>query len=259
LKRLRGVIFDYGNTLIRLDPSVRSQRTDYADVVARPGAERLQRFLTSSGLLSGRVPGESEFVERFLDVRERNRMIAEDECREISAVRSLEETLRGLGLALPGAPVLERAIEEVFAPEVELIRPVPGVMETLNTLRSRGVMLSVLSNATSGSYVARVIDRMGWRGYFDPLVVSADIGVRKPRPEAFRAVLDLWPLAPGEIAMVGDSLYHDVKGAQALGLVAVHFTAIANHFDAPHVDSVRPAFAVSTHEELLRVLLRALA
>lgn len=257
MKRIRGVIFDYGNTLVRLDPSVRSRRTDYADVVARPGAERLHRFLVSSGLLSGGVPGAGAFVERFLEVRERNRLIAEAECREIRAVEWLRETLHGLGVAAPAVPALERAIEEFFVPEAELIRPVAGAGETLEALRSRGVRLALLSNATSGPYVAGVIDRMGWRGYFDPLVVSADIGVRKPRSEAFGPVLDRWTIDPGEIAMVGDSLYHDVKGAQALGLVTIHFTAIANHFDRPHVDSVRPALAVPTHGELLKALLPA--
>ena len=259
MKRLRGVIFDYGNTLVRLDPSVRSQRTDYADVLARPGAERLLRYLARSGFLRAAAVGEGAFVERFLDVRERNRVIAEAECREIGAVRSLEETLREIGVAVPAAPGLERAVEEFFAVEVELIRPVPGAGETLDALRSRGVRLALLSNATSGRYVAGVIDRMGWRGYFDPLVVSADIGVRKPRPEAFRAVLDRWPHDPDEIAMVGDSLYHDVKGAQALGLVTFHFIAIANHFDPPYMDSVRPTLAVSTHDELSLALLRAVA
>lgn len=258
MKPLRGVIFDYGNTLVRLDPSVRSRRTDYADVVARPGAERLWRFLASRGVLGGDFGGEGAFVERFLEVRERNRLLAEAEGREIRAVESLRETLGGLGLTVPATPELERAVEEFFVPEVELIRPMPGARATLDALRSRGMRLAMLSNATSGAYVAEVVGRMGWRGYFDPLVVSADIGVRKPRPEAFRAVLDGWPLRPDEIAMVGDSLYHDVNGARALGLVTVHLTAIANSFDPPHVGSVRPTLAVSTHEELLKSLLRAM-
>ena len=41
MKRIRGVVFDYGNTLVCVDPSLGSLRTDYADVVARPGAERM--------------------------------------------------------------------------------------------------------------------------------------------------------------------------------------------------------------------------
>jgi len=259
LHDIRGVIFDYGNTLVRLDPGVRSLRTDYADVVARPGAERLAAYLTDSGTLARGK--EADFVERFLEVRERNRRLAEAEGREIPAVVSLRETLRALlpaGAAAGAlAPVdLERALDEFFAAEVELIRPMPGAQELLDALRGRGLKLALLSNATSGRYVEGVVGRMGWAGYFDPLVVSADIGVRKPRPEAFRAVLDRWSLLPGQVAMVGDSLYHDIQGGHSLGLVTIHFTALPNAFDPAYAGTVRPDFSVGSHEELRGLLLR---
>lgn len=257
LSDLRGVIFDYGNTLVRLDPGVRSLRSDYADVVARPGAERLGAYLAASGALAAGTDGD--FVERFLEVRERNRRLAEAEGREIPAIVSLHETLLALPAAGAAVPVdLERALDEFFAAEVELIRPMPGAGELLDALRERGLKLAMLSNATSGRYVAGVVDRMGWAGYFDPLVVSADVGVRKPRAEAFRVVLDRWGLLPREVAMVGDSLYHDIQGGGALGLVTIHFTAIPNALDPAYAGSVRPTFTVSSHEELHRVLLQPL-
>ncbi len=252
MKQLRGVIFDYGNTLVRLDPSVRSTRTDYADVVARPGAERLTAYLVGVGALA-EAQGAA-FVERFLDVRERNRLLAEEEGREIPALRSLRETLSDLGLA-PGAGLdPERALEEFFRAEVAWMRPMPGAGDLLEALRGRGIRLALLSNATDGRYIERVVGLMGWSGFFAPLIVSADIGVRKPHAAAFRAVLDRWSLEPGEIAMVGDSLYHDVGGAQALGLETVHFSAIPNAFDAAARDT-RPTLTVSTHQELQRLLL----
>jgi len=252
VKRLRGVIFDYGNTLVRLDPSVRSARTDYADVVARPGAARLGAHLERSG-----VPGAAStpaFVERFLDIRERNRLLAESTGFEIPALDSLRETLVALGLAAGEDADLERALEEFFLAEVELMRPMPGAGELLELLRERGIRLAMLSNATSGRTIEDVIRRMGWSGWFDPLVVSADIGVRKPRAEAFRAVLGRLSLEPGEIAMVGDSLYHDIEGAQALGLVTFHVTAIPNSFDAKAAGSVRPSHSVSSLQELIPLL-----
>src|SRR2546428_6679009 len=89
---LRGVIFDYGNTLIRLGFGRRSTRSDYADVVARSGAERLARFLASKGLLDGGGAAEA-FVGRYLDVRERNRARADQTGREITAAESLRSTL----------------------------------------------------------------------------------------------------------------------------------------------------------------------
>ena len=252
MSSLRGVIFDYGNTLVRLDPAIRTARTDYADVVAGPGSERLAAFLLREGVLG--AGGTAVFVGRFLEARERNRARAEAEAREIPAVRSLRETLGGLGLTVPPDPVLERAVAEYFTAEVELIRPMPGAAELLESLSARGLRLAMLSNATSGAYVRDTVSRMGWSGRFDPLVVSADIGIRKPRAEAFRAVLDRWDLDPREIAMVGDSLYHDVEGAQAMGLVTVRLTAIPNSFDAKAARSTPPTHSVSSLEELGRLL-----
>jgi HAD superfamily hydrolase (TIGR01509 family) len=250
VKRLRGVVFDYGNTLVRLDPSVRSLRTDYADVVAVPGARRLAAYL--GGPCPDLAP---DFIDRFLEVRERNRGLAEKACREIGAIESLRETLRELGHACPSEHTLERAIDEYFEVEIGMVRPMPGAGESLGRLRGAGLRLAMLSNATSGRYVAEAVARMGWSGFFDPLVVSADLGVRKPRAEAFRAVLGPWNLDPGAVAMVGDSLFHDVAGAQALGMKTVHFAAIANPFDGALSGSVRPDLTVKTHEELLRALL----
>lgn len=253
MKRLRGVIFDYGNTLVRLDPTVRSTRTDYADVVAEPGAERLRSFLVRAGFLPAHA-GDS-FVERFLVVRDRNRKAAEAEGLEIPALRTLQETLLDLGLPVAPEVDLEQALEEFFAAEMELIRAMPGAGALLQTLQDRGIRTALLSNATSGRYVARAVTGLGWSGLFDPFVVSADTGFRKPRPETFRAILDRWGFDPGEIAMVGDSLYHDVGGALSLGMMTVHFTAIPNPYDAALANPPIPGFSVSSHEELRRVLL----
>ncbi len=248
MNRIRGVIFDYGNTLVRLDPAFHTARTDYADVVAGPGSKRLAAFLVGAGVLdASQIAG---FVERFLLVREQNRALAEKEAREITADLSLRRTLEDLGLEAPHEDVLGRATDEYFTAEVELMRPMPGAADLLESLAARGLRIGMLSNATSGRYVREVVRILGWSGRFDPLVVSADIGIRKPRAEAFRTVLDRWDLAPGEIAMVGDSLYHDVEGARALGLVAVHVTAIPNSFDARAAASVRPSLVISSLEDL---------
>jgi len=253
MKRIRGVIFDYGNTLVCVDPSLGSLRTDYADVVARPGAERLRAFLARAGAL---LPSQEEaFVERFLEVRERNRRAAERERLEIPMLRSLRETLLDQELAPLDEADLERAVEEFFLAEIERIRAIPGAGDLLLALRRRGIKIALLSNATCGRYVTRALRGLGWLEFFDPLLVSADLGIRKPHPDTFRAVLERWDLEPGEIAMIGDSLYHDVGGAQAVGFQTVHFTAIVTSLDMAIPDPPRPDFTASTHEELRTLLL----
>jgi HAD superfamily hydrolase (TIGR01509 family) len=252
---LRGVIFDYGSTLIWLGPERRSTRTDYADVVARPGAERLAQFLASKGTLSDEHAA-ADFVERYLEVRERNRVLAEETGREVTARESLIAALGTQGTIAPSSEAtLRKAVAESFVPEIEAVEALPGATETLEMLRNRDLKLALLSNCTDGDYVRTVVRRLGWEGYFDPFVVSADIGVRKPLPEAFRPVLDGWKLPPEEIAMVGDSLYHDVLGAGRLGLQTIHFTAIENPGDSAHRATVHPRWTTASHAELQQLLI----
>jgi HAD superfamily hydrolase (TIGR01549 family) len=250
---LRAAVFDFGNTLIGLDPRRTSARTDYADVVARPGAERLARHLTERKILPG-DDGPEPFVNRFLEIRERNRRTADQTGREIDAVSSLAEALDDLGVGIPAAAAMRAAIRAYFAYEEGCLVALPGATKTLAFLRKRRVPLALLSNATDGPMVARVAGRVKLRKYFDPFVVSADVGVRKPRAEAFRAALERWSLSAESVAMIGDSLFHDVDGANRMGLYSIHLTQVPNPGDASHRGSIEPRLAVASHEALREAL-----
>ena len=250
---LKAVIFDYGNTLVSVDPALHSKRTDYADVVAVPGAERMARHLEERGVLT-RDDGLG-FLDRFLQIREANRKRADAAGDEIPAAVSLREALRAVGRAEPDDQAMSAALERFFSVEEEQLREIPGAGETLRRLEARGVALALLSNATDGDYIRRAVARFGWEGLFRPLVVSSDIGVRKPRAEAFEAVLRHWSFEPAEIAIVGDSLRHDVGGGQSMGLRTFHFTWIPNPMDPEYLGRIVPEASATTHEELLRLLL----
>ena len=255
---LRAVLFDYGNTLIGIDPSTPSARTDYADVVARPGEERLAAHLVGQGTLPN-SKATARFVDRFLEIRERNRLTAEQAGREITAGESLDEALSDAQAPPLPAAALAEAVRVYFSAEEERIVPLDGALETLEFLRERGARIGLLSNATDGRYVERVAIRLGMRPYFDPFLVSADLGVRKPRAEAFRAVLERWSLPAPSVAMVGDSLYHDVSGANRLGLFTVHFAQIPNPFDPEHRGVVVPGAEARSHDALRAVVAPRLA
>jgi HAD superfamily hydrolase (TIGR01509 family) len=246
---LRAAIFDFGNTLIGLDPKEVSARTDYADVVALPCAERLAKHLVQKRVLPA-ASASGGFVARFLEIRERNRLTADQTGREIDAATSLAEALDDEGIPMPPAEGVRAALRAYYAYEERKLVALPGAVKTLSFLRKRGIAHALLSNATDGSYVARVASRLKMRAQFDPFVVSADIGVRKPRAEAFRAVVAGWSLPAESVAMIGDSLFHDIDGANRMGLYSIHFAMIPNPFDPPHQGSVEPKLTVRSHEEL---------
>lgn len=53
------------------------------------------------------------------------------------------------------------------------------------------------------------------------MVLSRDIGIRKPDPRIFRYALERIGVQPGNALHVGDSMKHDVVGARRAGMKTV--------------------------------------
>jgi putative hydrolase of the HAD superfamily len=92
----------------------------------------------------------------------------------------------------------------------------PRVPEALATLRARGVTLAVVANWDFGLHDH--LARHGLRHWFDAVVTSGDVGVRKPDPAPFRAALELLGIEPARAVHVGDHPAHDEVGARAAGM-----------------------------------------
>ncbi|MDX6285696.1 MAG: hydrolase [Frankiales bacterium] len=107
----------------------------------------------------------------------------------------------------------------------------PLMLDALRRSRAGGVKTALLSNSWGMDY-----PREGWDELFDAVVISAEVGMRKPEPEIFLHTAKQLGLPPEQCAMV-DDIGANVKGAVAVGMVGVH-----------HVDPER------TVEELERLL-----
>jgi FMN phosphatase YigB (HAD superfamily) len=74
-----------------------------------------------------------------------------------------------------------------------------------------------VSNGSSGQQNGKV-DALGLRGLVDVVVVSGDVGHRKPDPEIFRLAADRAAADLVGSWMVGDSPVNDVIGPARLGV-----------------------------------------
>jgi FMN phosphatase YigB (HAD superfamily) len=81
-----------------------------------------------------------------------------------------------------------------------------------------GLRLAVCSNFSHGPTARRVLAEAGLLEAFDAVLISDEVGIRKPRREIFAAVLGALGCAPSEVLHVGDQLESDVGGAAELGL-----------------------------------------
>jgi HAD superfamily hydrolase (TIGR01509 family) len=99
----------------------------------------------------------------------------------------------------------------------------PHHAEVLERLHRR-VKLGLCSNFSHTDTALAVLDEAGLLPHFDTVVVSMDLGIRKPRPEIFLAVLESLGVDAEDTLHVGDSLEADVAGAAPLGFETVWLT-----------------------------------
>jgi putative hydrolase of the HAD superfamily len=130
--------------------------------------------------------------------------------------------------------VERRARHEVFA-DAERALAELGESYSLGLLTNGAACLQREKLAASGLV-----------GYFDAVVVSADIGAAKPDVSVFERALSQLGAERENAVMVGDSLAKDIDGATAAGLGAIW----VNRTGAPAPSDREDLLEITTLEEL---------
>ncbi|MCC7361932.1 MAG: HAD family hydrolase [Anaerolineales bacterium] len=218
--RLTSLIFDLGNTLI-YTPHALSWAVTF---------DRMRGELIAALQAAGYALDPAEFHARFAA-----QLRSYDEQRqadwvEYTTTYLLTVTLAELGHPAPTPAVAAQALAAYYRHSEALWRPVPALHETLRALQVQGYRLGLLSNAGDAENVQRLIDAADLRPYFNPLVISAAVGLRKPNPAVFERVRAAWGVPAAACVMIGDTLGADILGAQLAGMRHVWVT---NHADHP--------------------------
>lgn len=110
------------------------------------------------------------------------------------------------GAPVPAAGLLGRMFGEMT--------PDPEMFVLVKAIRAAGVRLGLLSNSWSNVYPEDIHD------LFDPVVISGEVGLRKPDPRIYRLALDGLGIDPGRVVFVDDAPVN-VEAATALGMRGV--------------------------------------
>jgi epoxide hydrolase-like predicted phosphatase len=94
------------------------------------------------------------------------------------------------------------------------------MVEAVRAARGHGFRTALLSNSWGLGY-----DRAGWDALFDTVVISGEVGLRKPEPAIYQLAAERLGARPQECVFV-DDLAHNVHGAVAAGMVGVHHTDV---------------------------------
>jgi len=130
------------------------------------------------------------------------------------------EGFETLGLDV-SAEVLSRIAEAALFRSIRYTVD-PETRHVLRALKERGQAVGAVSNTYQSSRaLEKSLAKHGLMQYIDTLVVSSEVGWEKPHPAIFQEALRRLGVAPQEAVFVGDFVWADVQGAQALGMKAV--------------------------------------
>jgi epoxide hydrolase-like predicted phosphatase len=94
------------------------------------------------------------------------------------------------------------------------------MVDAVRAAKVHGLGTALLSNSWGLGY-----DRADWAALFDVVVISGEVGLRKPEPAIYRLAAERLGARPEECVFV-DDLAHNVRGAAAAGMVGVHHTSV---------------------------------
>lgn len=175
--------------------------------------------------------------------------LAEEDEIDIAAVMRSSFAHHGVDLEDDDLRLFLRASHDVWASYYSLGASTHALLESL---RRRGLKLALVSNTASPDWLLRpVLEHQGLVERLDAIVLSSEVGKRKPHPAIFEHALAELDVRPDEALFVGDRLDADIAGASRIGMSTMQ--AVWFRADDVHVD-VEPDFQAFTQMDVLNIV-----
>jgi putative hydrolase of the HAD superfamily len=230
------VIFDLGGTLV--------DWSDWDEAAPLRWAASYHALQQSGDPLE---VTEAAYVQAMLDAEAAHWVRVEAELWSGPPTGLVHEGFRRLHVH-PTEGVLLAALDG-YASSVEGWAQVfPDSREVLQTLRSRGYRLGLLSNTWwAAEWHNADLAVHGLAPLLDEVVYTSDLPHSKPHPSVFLEVAGRLGVAVDECVMVGDRPIDDISGALNVGMRAVWKT---NGRPKPRPDHIRPSATIEHLSEL---------
>ena len=210
LPGIDAVVFDAVGTVIHPQPPA---PIVYAEVGRRLGSKR----------------SAAEILPRFIAAFDREEAIDHANGLRTSEDREIERWRRIVAHVLDDVSDPDACFRELFE---HFSRPDawdcdPDAAATVQTLARRGYRLGMASNYDRR--LRSVIAGMPALAPLQHLIISSEVGWRKPAPQFFAALAQAFDLPAQSILYVGDDPANDYEGARVAGLGAVLFDPKGKH------------------------------
>ncbi len=138
--------------------------------------------------------------------------------------------------------------KELMAEMAIVSKPLPNVMEMLNTLYGK-VKMGIITNGLEALQQKR-LENTGTTKFFEIVVVSEVVGVAKPNTKIFEYAFEqIGNIDKSQILMVGDTLSSDILGANGVGIDSCWF----NHTGENNTTEIKPTYEITDIKQLIAI------
>jgi HAD superfamily hydrolase (TIGR01549 family) len=136
-------------------------------------------------------------------------------------------------------------ISELYVRNYPMVKaPLAGAIPVVKEL-SRKFSVGVVSNGFPDVQY-RKLETMGLRDLFSCIVLSEEIGIRKPDPRIFHRATSLLNMQSSECLYIGDSYTNDIIGAKTAGMLTCWLNRESSE---QKNESIKADFVISKLEE----------
>jgi HAD superfamily hydrolase (TIGR01549 family) len=237
------VFFDLGNTLIYFNGLLPQVLAEEDRVVAAA--------IRQAGYAIDEARFSAEFGQRMASYYGER----DTEFIEYTSAYVLRETLQEQGFGHISEGDLRQVLEEKYAISERHWHLEEDTYQSLDRLLEQGYRLAMISNAGDAANVHRLLERWNLKAYFEHILISAEVGLRKPHPHIFEMGLALMNTTASRAVMVGDTLGADILGARNACMASVWISRrVQTPGNRDHLDTIQADAVIKTLAELPDVL-----
>jgi len=231
---IKGILFDLYGTLIDIETDESLEEIYRA----------IAHYLTYHGIYLHR----GEVRNRYWEILRQQKEESKEEYSEIDVEAIWNTFLKNEGLEpLPSRQNLAVTLAQLFRGISRTrLRLYPEVKRILDELRP-GYLLGIISDAQP-CYALPEIRAARLEGYFDPVIISAPRGYRKPDPRLWGEALQIMKLNPSQAIYVGNDMYRDIFGAQRVGIRTIF---VDSNQGAKSYQNITPDFFAVRFEQVM--------
>jgi putative hydrolase of the HAD superfamily len=243
LTSTKAVIFDFIGTL-----------TDVKGYNLGDSKVKLCKAITEVGF---NVSAEC-FLNAYSLAHEKYRVVRYQELVEVTNAVWIAEALNSLGFKTSSEDArIKTAVNAFFEDYLASLELRPCAKNMLRKV-SEDYKLGLISNFTYYPVIYAGLRKLGINRFFNAILVSQEVGWRKPHREIFQTALRRLNVSAEETVYVGDSPLEDIKGAKTTGMKTIfvpsQFYSLGNLLDSQQKPDMTAADICELAEKLPQFL-----